>query len=57
MVLRLLVHLGLGRPGTQVPATSALVITLVLNGNFGEMAEDVLHLGIASATALTAKVV
>ncbi len=57
MVLHLLINLGLGSPRAQVPAASTLVITLMLDGDFGEMAEDVLHLGITSATALTAKVV
>jgi len=57
MVIHLLIDLGLGGPRAQVPAASTLVVTLVLNGDFAEMAEDVLHLGIASATALTAEIV
>ena len=40
-----------------MPAASALVVALVLDGDFSEMAENVLHLGIASASALTAKVI
>lgn len=53
----LLVHLGLGSPRAQVPAASTLVVPLVLNGDLAEMTKDVLHLGIASATALTAEIV
>ena len=29
----------------------------MLNGNFGKMTNDVLHLGVAAATTLTAKVI
>ncbi len=57
MVSHLLIDLGLGGPRAQVPAASTLVVTLVLNRDFAEMANDVLHLGIASATALAAEVV
>lgn len=53
----LLVHLGLGGPRAQVPSASALVVALVLDGDFAEMSKDVLHLGIAAATALAAEVV
>lgn len=51
------VYLGLCGPRAQVPAAAALVVALVLDGYFAEMAKDVLHLGIASATALTAEVI
>lgn len=57
MVTHLLIHLCLGGPRAQVPAASTLVIALMLDGDFAEMAKDVLHLGIASATALAAKIV
>jgi len=53
----LIVHLGFRGPCTQVPAVASLVVTLMLDGDFGEMAEDVLHLGVRSATALAAEVV
>ena len=53
----LLVQLGLGCPCTQMPAAAALVVALVLDGNFAEMTENVLHLGVGSGTALTAEVV
>lgn len=56
-VIRLIIHFGLGGPRPQVPAAASLVVTLVLDGDFAEMAEDVLHLRIASATALTAEIV
>ena len=45
---RLVVDLGLGGPRAQVPAAAALVVALVLDGNFAEMAEDVLHLGVGT---------
>lgn len=57
VVLHLIIELSLGGPRAQVPAASTLVVTLVLDGDFAEMADDVLHLGIASATALTAEIV
>ena len=57
VILQLLVHLGLGGPCAQVPAAATLVVALVLDSDLGEMAEDVLHLSIASAAALTAKIV
>ncbi len=57
MVTHLLIHLCLGGPRAQVPAASTLIIALVLDRDFAEMANDVLHLGIASAAALAAQVI
>ena len=57
MLLRLLIHLGLSSPRTQVPAAVTLVITLVFDSNLGKMSDDIFHLRVTSATALTAKVV
>lgn len=55
--LRLFVHLGFRSPRAQVPAATTLVIALVLDGDLAKMTDDVLHLGIATATALAAEVV
>ena len=40
-----------------MPAATALIVTLVLDGDFCKMAENVLHLGIRSAAAFAAKIV
>ena len=40
-----------------MPAATTLIVALVLDGNFAEMTDDVLHLGIAAATTLAAEVV
>ena len=45
---RLLVHLGFGGLCRQVPAAGSGIILLVLDCNLGQMAENVLHLGVAS---------
>lgn len=55
--LLLFVHLGLRSPRAQVPAATTLVVALVLDGDLAEMTDDVLHLGIAAAAALAAKVI
>ncbi len=54
---RLLVHLGLGGPRAQVPAAATLVVPLVLNGDFAEVTENVLHLGVGSGSGFTAQIV
>ena len=54
---RLLVQLGLSGPRAQVPAATALIIVLVLDGDFAQVTEDVLHLGVGSRPSLTAEVV
>ncbi len=56
-IFLLFVHLGLGSPRTQVPTAATLIVTFVFDGDLAEMTDDVLHLGIAAATALTAEVV
>ena len=53
----LLVQFGLGGPCAQVPAAAALVVALVLDGDFAEMTKNVLHLGVGSGAALTAEIV
>ena len=55
--LLLFVYLGLRSPRAQVPAAATLIVALVLDGDLTEMTDDVLHLGVAAATALAAKVV
>lgn len=45
-MMHLIVHLGLGGPRPQMPAAAALIVALVLDGNFREMTEYVLHLGV-----------
>ncbi len=40
-----------------MPAVLAVVVDFVLDSEFAEVSDDVLHLGIASASALAAKVV
>ena len=40
-----------------MPAAATLIVAFVLNGDLAEMADDILHLGIAAATALAAEVV
>ena len=53
----LVILFGGGRPGSQMPAVVAMIIDLVLDGELAEMSDDVLHLGVTSATALPAKIV
>ena len=53
----LLVHFGLSSPRAQVPTATTLVVALMLDRNLAEVTDDVLHLGIAAATALAAEVV
>lgn len=40
-----------------MPAATTLIVALVLDGDLAEMTDDVLHLGIAAATALAAEVI
>ena len=40
-----------------MPAAATLVVPFVLDGDLGEMSNDVLHLGIAAATALAAEII
>ena len=40
-----------------MPAAATLIVALVLDGDLAEMTDDVLHLGIAAATALAAEVI
>ena len=40
-----------------MPAAATLIVALMLDGDLAEMTDDVLHLGIATATALAAEVV
>ena len=40
-----------------MPAAASFVVTLMLDGDLGKMSQDVFHLGVASATALAAKIV
>ena len=54
----LIVHLGFGRLCGQMPAVSTCCrVDLMLNGEFAEMSNYVLHLGVASAAALAAEIV
>lgn len=53
----LFVHLGLRSPRAQVPAATTLIVAFVLDGDFAEMTNDVLHLGIAATTALAAEII
>lgn len=54
---QLVILLRRGRPRGQMPAVLAMDILFVLESELAEMANDVLHLGIASATALTTEIV
>ena len=56
-MLLLLVHFGLGSPRAQVPTATTLVVALMLDRHLAEVTDDVLHLGVAAAAALTAEVV
>ena len=40
-----------------MPTAAALIVALMLDGDFAEMTDDVFHLGITTATALAAEVV
>jgi len=53
----LVVFLSCGSLGRQMPAVLAVVVNFVLDSEFAEVSDDVLHLGIASASALAAKIV
>lgn len=53
----LFVYLSFCGPGSQMPAAASLVIALMFDGDFAEMADDVFHLGIASTTALATEIV
>ena len=53
----LIIDLGFGSLGCQCPAIPTFRVLLMFDCDLGKMTEDVLHLGVASASALTAKVV
>ena len=55
--ISLIVRLGFCGPWSQVPAATALIITLMLNCHFAEMSDDVLHMSIRSAAGFATKVV
>lgn len=53
----LVVLLGLGGLGGEVPSASSEIVLLVGNGDLGQVGEDVLHLGVCATALGAAKVV
>ena len=40
-----------------MPAATTLIVALMLDGDLAEMTDDVLHLGVATATTLATEVI